>query len=80
MSSRLLGKVAIVTGAGTGIGRACALAMAREGSRLALVGRREQKLQDLAKEIGNSAVAIAADLSKKTDIETDHSLDFAIVG
>jgi NAD(P)-dependent dehydrogenase (short-subunit alcohol dehydrogenase family) len=69
MSSRLLGKVAIVTGAGTGIGRACALAMAREGSRLALVGRREQKLQDLAKEIGNSAVAIAADLSKKADIE-----------
>jgi NAD(P)-dependent dehydrogenase (short-subunit alcohol dehydrogenase family) len=69
MSSRLQGKVAIVTGAGTGIGRACALALAREGARLALAGRRSDKLQDLAKEIGNSAIPIAADVSKKADIE-----------
>jgi NAD(P)-dependent dehydrogenase (short-subunit alcohol dehydrogenase family) len=69
MSSRLQGKVAIVTGAGTGIGRACALAMTREGARLALAGRRRDKLQDLAKEIGNSAIPIAADVSKKADIE-----------
>lgn len=69
MSSRLQGKVVIVTGAGTGIGRACALAMAREGARLALVGRRQEKLEDLAKEIGSSARIIAADVSKKADIE-----------
>src|SRR5580704_8766447 len=70
MSPRLQGKTAIVTGAGTGIGRACALAMAREGARLALVGRRKEKLQDLAKEIGSSAIPIAADVSKKADIES----------
>jgi NAD(P)-dependent dehydrogenase (short-subunit alcohol dehydrogenase family) len=69
MSSRLEGKVAIVTGAGTGIGRACALAMAREGARLALAGRRRETLQDLAREIGDSVIAIAADVSKKADIE-----------
>jgi NAD(P)-dependent dehydrogenase (short-subunit alcohol dehydrogenase family) len=69
MSPRLQGKVAIVTGAGTGIGRACALAMAHEGARLALVGRRHEKLLGLAKEIGSSAIPIAADVSKKADIE-----------
>ena len=71
MSPRLQGKDAIVTGAGTGIGRACALAMAREGARLALVGRRHEKLQELARDIGDSAqtITIAADVSKKADIE-----------
>jgi NAD(P)-dependent dehydrogenase (short-subunit alcohol dehydrogenase family) len=69
MSTRLQGKIVIVTGAGTGIGRACALAMVREGARLALVGRRLEKLQQLAREIGKSALPIAADVSQKTDIE-----------
>jgi NAD(P)-dependent dehydrogenase (short-subunit alcohol dehydrogenase family) len=69
MSTRVQGKIVIVTGAGTGIGRACALAMVREGARLALVGRRLEKLQQLAREIGNSALPIAADVSQKADIE-----------
>lgn len=43
--------------------------MARQGARLALVGRRQEKLHDLAKQIGKSALVIAADVSKKADID-----------
>jgi NAD(P)-dependent dehydrogenase (short-subunit alcohol dehydrogenase family) len=68
MNSRLQGKVVIVTGAGSGIGRACALALAREGARVALVGRRKEKLEETAAEIGAAAVTIAADVSRKEDI------------
>ncbi|MGE5202023.1 MAG: SDR family oxidoreductase [Acidobacteriota bacterium] len=54
------GKVAWVTGAGTGIGRATALMFAREGASVALIGRRRDKLEEVAAEIkalgGTSAV------------------------
>jgi NAD(P)-dependent dehydrogenase (short-subunit alcohol dehydrogenase family) len=69
MNPRLQGKVAIVTGAGTGIGRACALAMAREGAQVALVGRRKEKLERAAGEIGAGTLTIAADVSRKEDID-----------
>jgi NAD(P)-dependent dehydrogenase (short-subunit alcohol dehydrogenase family) len=69
MNSRLEGKIAIVTGAGSGIGRACALALAREGARVALIGRRKDRLEGVAREIGNKALVVAADVSKKADID-----------
>jgi len=69
MNSRLENKVAIVTGAGSGIGRACALALIREGARVVLVGRRQDRIEEVACEAGAGAVAVAADVSKRTDIE-----------
>lgn len=69
MNSRLSGKVAIVTGAGTGIGRACTLALARAGARVALVGRRSEPLESVASEIGPNAHALPADVSKRTEID-----------
>ena len=68
MGSRLKNKTAIVTGAGSGIGRACAVALAREGAKVALVGRRKDRLEETSREIGESAVVLAADVSQKDEI------------
>ncbi len=50
-------KVAMVTGAGSGVGRQCAIALAREGFTLVLVGRRRQRLEDTAIALGSAAPA-----------------------
>ena len=55
----LSGRVALVTGASQGIGRACALKLAQSGATVALAARSQEKLQELAAEIaaagGNAA-------------------------
>jgi NAD(P)-dependent dehydrogenase (short-subunit alcohol dehydrogenase family) len=66
---RLANKIAILTGAGSGIGRACALAFGREGARLALVGRRSERLEEVAHEIGERALVISADIAQRKDIQ-----------
>jgi NAD(P)-dependent dehydrogenase (short-subunit alcohol dehydrogenase family) len=61
-------KVAFVTGATSGIGRACALGFARLGAKVACVGRNETELQKIVSEIqdyGTEAVALQADLSNE---------------
>jgi NAD(P)-dependent dehydrogenase (short-subunit alcohol dehydrogenase family) len=54
---RLDGKVAWVTGAGSGIGEAAALGLAREGAKIVLTGRREAPLEDVARRIKSAGGA-----------------------
>ena len=70
--SRLKGKVAFITGAGTGIGRACAELFAREGARVTLAGRRKEPLQATAAAIaaaGGEALVVSCDITKAAEVE-----------
>jgi NAD(P)-dependent dehydrogenase (short-subunit alcohol dehydrogenase family) len=64
---RLDGKACVVTGAGSGIGRATAQKLADEGGRVVCVDITRDAVEDTAADIGSAAVAVAADVSKRAD-------------
>ncbi len=68
----LAGKVALITGASQGIGRACALALAQEGVTVALAARNQDKLTEVAREIAcanSEAEAFPLDITDETSIK-----------
>ncbi|NIA70911.1 glucose 1-dehydrogenase [Pelagibius litoralis] len=70
MSGLLEGKAGVVIGASSGIGRAAAELFADEGAKLAIVARRQERLNELAEQIarsGGTAVPIAADITRSED-------------
>ncbi len=72
MELGLQGKVAVVTGATEGIGRATALRLAQEGAKVAICARGQEKLDKTAAELkktGAEVLAVSADMSKTADIE-----------
>lgn len=73
------GKVVFVTGATSGIGRACATSFAKHGAKVVCIGRNLKALQDLANEItgvGSEGLMLAADLSR--DAEANNAISQAI--
>jgi NAD(P)-dependent dehydrogenase (short-subunit alcohol dehydrogenase family) len=66
------GKVALITGASQGLGRALALAYAKEGARVVINARSEESIRPVAGEVeasGAEVLALAADVSKSADVE-----------
>jgi 3-oxoacyl-[acyl-carrier protein] reductase len=69
------GKVALITGAGSGVGKAASLLLAREGVRVGLLGRRPEPLEAAAREIrehGGQALVLPADVSDEQAV--DHAV------
>ena len=67
------GKVVLITGGGTGIGKSAALALAREGAKVVIVGRRSGPLEETAQEIkaiNGEVLAVPTDVTKVSDIES----------
>ena len=69
MGEQLSGKVVLVTGGSSGIGRAMARAVASAGASVALVGRSAERLEDVAKGLRTDALALPADLTKPDEVD-----------
>lgn len=76
----LSGRVALVTGASQGIGRACALRLARDGATVAVAARNQEKLNELVSEIGANAVAFAVDVGNEEQIKAAFKSAIAQLG
>ncbi len=69
MNWDLSGKVVLVTGASSGIGRSLAIAAGSAGAQVALVGRSKERLDEVQAQIGDPALAVPADLTNPSDVD-----------
>jgi NAD(P)-dependent dehydrogenase (short-subunit alcohol dehydrogenase family) len=67
--AKLTGKVALVTGGNSGMGLATAKLFAAEGAKVVITGRRQDALDEAAKTVGHSVLAVQGDVSKMADLD-----------
>ncbi|OHV31802.1 hypothetical protein BCD49_05835 [Pseudofrankia sp. EUN1h] len=80
VSTDLSSAVAVITGGGSGIGRATAHALARRGARVVVADIDADRADSVAVEIGTQAVAIRCDVTSLADLEAARDLDKIISG
>ncbi len=76
MADRLQDKVAVITGAASGIGRGTAIKFVHEGARVVIADIQKEKGEALARELGEAAVFVSADVCIEEDVK--HMIDHAI--
>ncbi len=67
--ARLSGKVAVITGANSGIGLATAKRFVEEGAHVVITGRRKKELDEAAEQIGKNVTAVQGDVSRSEDLD-----------
>ena len=68
MTGRVAGRVALVTGASSGLGKRFAQVLAAEGAKVVVAARRKQRLDDLVNEIGGNAFAVQCDVTNEAQV------------
>ena len=76
----MIAKIAVVTGAGSGIGRAVALALAKAGFTLVVAGRKLPPLEDVAREAGSGSIAVTADVADRHSVDALFARGGALAG
>ncbi len=66
---KLENRVALVTGAGSGLGEASAIDLDSEGAKIALLSRTKEELEETSKKLKNESLIIEADISKEEDVK-----------